>query len=299
MNFNYKEFYNIIKESGLDAFKWSPFKWILTIGLGLIIGFLPMGKELFEWDTKTSLITVGISLLVLYFFRFLLLSVKNSIKYFHRVYKESVYGDAIILLKDSFSEAHYYRKTPGFQEKDFMNSMIIFCDNLKTVYDKITNSNCSVSIKVPVEDSKVSEKTLLKNLSRNVSHKKRDTDLYSNTEHTIIGNSPFNNCLNKVITNQKEKFYINNDIKNSTNYLNSSISCYEKNSLPYSSELVHPITPMKTNDNSNYDCHGFICIDSDKVNVFDYKYAPAIIEGVADGIYDIIEQLNSETNARN
>lgn len=297
MEINYKEFYRVIGKAFIKAFQWNIGKWVITVGIGILTSVvIPIGKEIFEWNYVTALITAGSALVILYLIRFFLIAIKETIKYFHEVYKNSAYGDAIIYLKDSFAEAHYYRKTPGFQENEFIKSMIIFCNNLKIIFDKITHSDCSVSIKVPVTDSKVTEGSVLKNLTRDKEHKGRDTNQYNDIKHTIIGNSAFNNCLNKVISNQQSKFYLNNDVNNSTNYLNTSIACYDDGKLPYNSEIVYPITPIKSLDNENFDCHGFICIDSDKKGVFDEKYSVAIIEGVADGIYDIILELNSSEN---
>lgn len=300
MEINSKQLLKVLLKAFTSAFKWNIGKWFISVGLGILTSvIIPFGKEVWKWDYITAIKYSAFAFGVFYLFRFIAIAIKESIKYFHSVYKESVYGDAIILLKQSFAEAHYYRKTPEFDDEDFMRSMMVFCNNLKIIYDKITKSNCSVSIKVPIKDTKVSEHTVLKNLTRNTENSSRDTKKYQETEHTIIGNSAFSNCLDRVLKNNPEKFYINNDVNNEKNYRNTSKECYDNEELPYHSELVHPIIPLKSKDNINYDCHGFICVDSDKPNSFESKYLPAILEGVADGIYDIIEQLNSETNGSN
>lgn len=295
MTFNYKEIFKIIIKSFTEAFNWSWGKWIISIGFSVLTGLvIPIGKETFEWDTIPVLtISVGI-IVILYLLRFILLFISKSIKFYHEVYKNSTYGEAIILLKNGFAKVHHYRKTPGFQKEDFMKAMILFCNNLKEIFEKTTMSECSVSIKVPITDYKVSEKSVLKNLTRDKDHQDRDTEQYKGIKHTIIGNSAFNNCLNKVITNQQEKFYLNNDVNNSKNYLNTSKECHKNGILPYNSELVYPITPIITEGQSHFHCHGFICVDSKKKNAFDDKYSVAIIEGVADGIYDLISELNKE-----
>jgi len=101
--------------------------------------------------------------------------------------------------------------------------------------------------------------------------------------------------LNKVITDKPDKYYINNSVNKTQNYLNTSKECHENEILPYNSELVHSITPKKSSDSKNFNCHGFLCIDSDIENAFDSKYCPAILEGVCDGIYDLILELNKVT----
>lgn len=57
------------------------------------------------------------------------------------------------------------------------------------------------------------------------------------------------------------------------------------NKLPYKSEIVVPIIPSYA---KQYDIIGFLCVDCEHSNKFDPIYDPALIEGVADGIYDIL-----------
>jgi len=299
MEFNKKEIFKIFLSSLDEARKWSPFKWLLTSSIGALSGTLRFGETFFKLDITRSIIYALIALLILYLIRLIPILIIKSLKYYHEVYKNSTYGDAIIILKDCFAEVHYYRKTDGFQEDEFMKSMMIFCNNLKIIFDKITKSDCSVSIKVPVQDVKVTETTNLKNLTRDNSHKHRDTNEYNQIQHTIIGNTAFNNTLNKVITNKSDKYYINNSVNKTQNYLNTSRSCYKDEILPYNSELVHSISPKKSKEFKNFDCHGFLCIDSNVENAFDNKYSPAIVEGVCDGIYDLILELNNNKNGNN
>lgn len=296
MEFNKREIFKIIISSLDEARKWTFWKWLLFSSIGALSGTLQFGEKFFELEANRSIKYAIIVILIFYLVRLIPILFIKSLKYYHEVYKNSTYGDAIILLKDCFAEVHYYRKTEGFQEDEFMKSMMIFCNNLKIIFDKITKSDCSVSIKVPVQDEKVTETTNLKNLTRDNSHKHRDTTEYNLIKHTIIGNTAFNNTLNKVITNKLDKYYINNSVNETQNYLNTSKACYMDEALPYNSELVHSISPKKSTDSKNFDCHGFLCIDSNIHNAFDYKYCTAIVEGVCDGIYDLILELNKNEN---
>lgn len=300
MEINYIAFWGVFKRSFISVFNWNIGKSLSTgAGFGFITSLIiPFGQHEWKWDYTAAIKYAVFALLILYLIRFIALFIKESLKYFHSIYKESAYGNAIILLKDSFAEAHHYRKNPDFQDKEFMSSMMIFCNNLKICFDSITKSNCSVSIKVPIKDTKVVEQSVLKNLTRDSKNSKRDTKKYQETEHTILGNSAFSNCLDNVLKDRPKKYYINNDVNNENNYRNTSKECYDKGILPYNSELVFPIIPLKKTDKDNFHCNGFICIDSDKTKVFDEKYAPAIVSGVADGIYDLIFQSNSETDGQ-
>lgn len=150
MEFNKIEIIKIILSSFNEARKWSLFKWLITGSIGAFSGSLKFGATFFKLDLNLSIIYALITLMTLYIARLLPILIIKSLKYYHEVYKNSTYGDAIILLKDCFAEVHYYRKTNGFQEDEFMKSMMIFCNNLKVIFDKVTKSDCSVSIKVPV-----------------------------------------------------------------------------------------------------------------------------------------------------
>lgn len=296
MSFNYREIFRILKDSFADAFKWKHWRWLLG-SFSTSLAVLMISKTIFDVTTKESFIYGTNFLVGLFLLRFILVFLKESLKYLHDVYTNSTYGEAIIILKDSFAQAHAYRKVPGHQDIEFMSAMLTFCNNLKEIYDKITKSDCCVSIKVPMGDIKVDEKAVLINLTRDVIHRDRDTKHYSETKHTLIGNTAFANSFNKFISGNRNRVYINNNVNDAVNYENTSRLVHKEGVLPYNSELVHPIVPIINIDNKNLNCHGFICIDSNKMNVFKGKYDVAIIEGVADGIYDIISQRNEQNKA--
>lgn len=292
MSFNYTEIYNILGKSFINSFQWKFWKWLLTGSIGVLISALTLGEKFFHLDTTKSVKYALIAISALFILRFSLIFAKEGLKYWHSVYTSSIYGDAIITLKESFASAHYYRKTEGHNDEEFMKSMMLFCNSLKVIYDNITKSDCSVSIKVPLRDDSINEHSILVNLTRDVKHSNRDTDRYNGLKHTIIGNTAFSYCINKVIKDGANKAYVNNDINGTKNYDNTSKECYGNEILPYHSELVFPIIPsIKVNDNV-FSCHGFICIDSSKKNAFVSPYDIAIIEGVADGIYDMISERN-------
>lgn len=296
MTFNYKEIWSILIISFLSSLKWKFWKWLLTGGIGALIGTLTFGERFFHWNLQKSILFSLAFIIALFIIRFILIFAKESLKYFHQIYVNSVYGDAIIILKDNFASTHYYRKSPGHNDEEFMKSMILFCNGLKEIYDKILKSETSVSIKVPIRDTGVKEQTTLMNLTRDTKHISRDTQQYKEIKHTIIGNTPFSYCLSKVVINSPEKAYINNKVNETENYNNTSRDCYYNGKLPYNSELVYPIVPIINESKTNSICHGFICVDTIKLNAFKTKYEVAIIEGVADGIYDLISERNKSIN---
>jgi hypothetical protein len=299
MTFNYNEIGSIIITSLKYALKWTGWKWLVLSSIGALSSTLQLGEKFFHWETERSVLFGIGTLISIFLLRFILIFIRECLKYFHEVYTNSVYGDAIVILQESFATTHYYRKTPGHQDIEFMKSMMTFCNNLQIIFEKITQVECSVSIKVPLSNIKVDEKAVLMNLTRDIKHKERDTGQYSEIPHTLIGNTAFISSFNKVIRNTKEKHYLNNSVNNTKNYDNTSKECHPNGVLPYNSELVFPIIPTLTDSNKNYDCHGFICVDSKKENAFSGKYDVAILEGVADGIYDIISERNQFKNTNN
>jgi hypothetical protein len=296
MTFNYKEIGNILSRSLQSSINWKIWKWFITGSIGAFVGTLSIGEKFFHLDTNRSALFGTLFLIILFLLRFILIFFKECLKYLHQVYVNSIYGDAIIILKESFAHTHYYRKNPGHNDEEFMKSMMLFCDNLKTIYDKIIKAETSISIKVPIRDRDVQEQTILMNLTRDTEHFARDTEKYKSIKHTIIGNTAFTYCLNNVVRNSANKAYINNNVNETENYNNTSIECYTDKKLPYNSELVFPITPIKNESKTNFICHGFICIDTLKKDAFNSKYNIAIIEGVADGIYDLISERNKSIN---
>jgi hypothetical protein len=277
-----------------DTFSGKLWKWLIG-SAGSLFGILLFGKNFFYQSLSIS-IYIGISILIgLLILRFFLFFIVNVIQLVHFYYHESVYGDAIIFLRDSFSKIHSLRKKDEINDNDFTETMVILCNNLSSLFEKKTKSKCSVSIKVPTKGI-IDEQSSVKNLYRDsFATKTRDTELYKKTNHTIIGNTPYQKIVNNILKGNKEKLhYLNNDINSNADYENTSREVYQNSALPYLSELVYPILPFtwdkKTN---NYNCIGFICIDCDKKNSFDDKYDIGIISGVADGIYDIITLRNS------
>ena len=100
-------------------------------------------------------------------------------------------------------------------------------------------------------------------------------------------NTCFNSILTEVKNQNKLLHYINNDITNSNDYFNTSKKCYDDEVLPYESEIVVPIIPI-VRGKKDFNLLGFLCVDCDKRKAFDTKYDTHILQGIADGIYDII-----------
>ena len=252
-----------------------------------MFAFLLLGKNLLGVDSITSIKLSIVFAIIILAFRFLWYLVKGLAITIHDAYVESVWGEAIRLLKDAYADIHYLR-SKDFTDAEFQVTMTGMCDKLKQIFDKKTKGNCCVSIKVPVSMSDNLESLVMRNLCRDSKHLFRNTEQYAHTNHTIIGNTAYIEIVRNITKGSTKLAFINNDINSYKDYANTSKDCYENGVFPYQSELVYPIRTIKR-ERRNQEMCGFLCIDCDKKGAFDERgYDVPMVEGVVDGIYDII-----------
>lgn len=279
----------------VDTFAWNFWKFFVgsaTAILGIIFG---VDRVLKLSNLEVSLyITVALLVCIL-LLRFITFVSIHAYTTWLKKRHESVYLFAITRLNDAFARAHWLRKHDEYSEKKLNETMRHMCHQLKLIFDMKTKKICTVSIKVPVFDETLDQEvaydTKIRNLSRDKSSVfKRDTVLYKETTHQIFKNTCFHEIFEKLTNNSNEKlYYLNNDIKNTKNYLNTSFACWENNELPYNSEIVVPIIPLYSDREHLYKVTGFICVDCPDSNVFDEGYDVAVLQGVADGIYEFLK----------
>jgi hypothetical protein len=285
---NIKALFEVLWKSIIDSFSGKIWKWLLGSS-GALFSLLLFGKNFLNTTLEFSF-KIGIVFLIsLFIIRFILFLSRNSFKYLHNLYRDSKYGDAIIFLKDGFAKTHAFRKKEPKTDEDFMKTMVYLCDNIQKAFNGKNSCKCSVSIKVPVKGA-LTEQTSVVNLCRDSENSKlRDNPNYKAIDHTIIGNTPFRKVLNNVLRNNPNGFfYLNNDIASTKDYDNTSKEVYPNGILPYNSEIVVPIIPTERDNVKTYETLGFLCVDCVHKNKFDPKYDVPLIEGVADGIYDIL-----------
>ena len=263
-------------------------KWLIGSS-SAIFALLLFGKNFLNVTLKTSIKIGLIIILGIFVLRFFLFIIINSFKYLHNLYRDSKYGDAIVFLRDAFSKVHYYRQSKNKSDELFIKTMVYMCDSLQNLFSSKNACMCSVSIKVPVKGD-LTENTSVMNLCRdNIHSKVRDNANYKAVDHTIIGNTAFRKSLNNVLRNNPHGFhYLNNNISDTKDYDNTSKEVYPNGKLPYESEIVVPIIPFERDSNRTFEALGFLCVDCISKNKFDEKYDVPLLEGVADGIYDIL-----------
>lgn len=286
----------MLKEIFIKSVKWKVWTWCLP-SLGALITILLLGRNFFNMEIKESILLGVASLFTIWFLRFLYLLGEALIKYCHNTFIDSIWGDAIVELKNAYSEIHSLRKQEDISDTEFITVMVKLCDTLKKIFDKKTKAECCVSIKVPISSGENLMSLELCNLCRDSSHKSksRDTEMYKQIKHRIIGNTAYSIIVNKILRgNQKHLAYVNNNIAGSSDYENTSKDAYPNGTFPYNSELVYPIVPIKGNETNDRALKGFICIDCNKSNKFDEnRYDIPLVQGVADGIYDLFTRRNN------
>lgn len=228
--------------------------------------------------------------------------------------KEAAYGEGFIAISTAFAKAHALRRREEKPMEEFKTILVAFCDEIKKFMDKKTGGNCGVSIKIfkqlPDDDmNSIALGSEVFNLCRNTAHKKRDDDNYKTTVHRISGNTCYQTTLiNFLNSNDRKLYFMSNDLPSLDPYINSSMGAkgwtetpewknkqYRRDKWPleYYSELVVALCPGELLNKKELPIIGFICIDSDRsgVEVFNEKYDPHILRGVADGLYDLIKEV--------
>jgi hypothetical protein len=264
-------------------------------------------KECQLTPIKSILVAIGV-IFSAFLFRFFYFLFPNSWKHILLQKRETVYGDTIILLKDAFSKVHVTRSlSPNIPDDAFINTMRFLCDKLKEICDNKTKSNCSVCIKVlrPDGSEEINQNYgyVVTTLCRdNVSSNRDQNPKYSLIKHRVFANTCFNTILSNFYANRKgDLFFFQNSLPKLENYMNTSFEVYGELSkkiktekerrlnwtLPYKSEIIVPIIPSILENNTELKLIGFICIDCKDENLFEEKYDIPIIQGVAEGIYDL------------
>ena len=291
---NYKTIFKILLESFKQTFSGIIWKFIGG-SAGSLIAVLLFAKNAFGESAHNSIFVAAILLSILYGFRFFIILCRNSFHYLHEVYRESKYGQAIVTLKEMFADVHLLRKKELFEDKEFMEVMKMICNELKSLFETNNSCKCSVSIKVPVA-GKITKDTLISELAvSNLCRDSeatgiRDTQKYNSTNHTITGNTPYNVIVENVFKRHTQKlFYSNNAVSVKDGYQSTSIGTYGNNDLAYQSEIVVPILPIKIED-KDYDLLGFLCVDCVTKDKFHFKYDVPLVQGVSDGIYDLLSK---------
>ena len=247
--------------------------------------------------TKTKYVIALIIILPLLVLSFVLHKRKSKFKRYYDAFPE---------IGKAFSYIHQINsplpRNPDLAED--MEMLKYFCTYLALEYSKITNSICAVCIKfIKIE---YIETLIRDHYSQSFRNEVEIKDRQNNIKHKLSENSHFRYIFDHEIGDKKlsSKYFLGKDLAIEPDYQNSRIKDVKlppnkgivnrfkrkrawSKYLPYRTTLVVPIVPLNTVSLHNVRLEGYLCIDSNKPNVFSVRDA-AIIRGVADGIYPSI-----------
>lgn len=282
----------------LDAFKIAIkktfsgkfLKFIFGSSATSAIGVFLLYKTILGGTTKESVILATILIVFFLFCRFFLHFIVIVGTKAWEKFQGKKFQDSITNQRNVFSIIHSAQRDISEQTKN-LNNLISICDSIKKLFDEKTKNNCSVSIKMLAKNDGDSKNIAeVKNICRDSTSKKsRSSELYNEKKHYILGNTPFNTIVTRLVAKNKIQYYINNSIPKTPEYYNSSSNVWT-NGLPYKSELVVPLMPLLQDNSqkSTYTINGFLCIDSAEENCFDEKFDPPLIQSIAEDIYDYL-----------
>lgn len=292
-----KVFYEALIRTNKKEF----YKYWLTGSLGTTIALFTLGSKYLKLTDIESIKLGLVLLLIVFFIRYIYFIILLGYRRAIFKYRESLYGDIIVLIKESFDAIHNLRRTQDIDDSAFKSVLVHVCNNLKVIFEKKTGVDCSVSIKALKigVNNHISSDTEVFTLCRDkVSFEKRDK--YQQVKHQVFSNTCYNVIFDNLSRKRKQRlYYINNDIPirrksegndlffypQSGNYQNTSYDVYDE--LPYKSEIVVPITRMFSEEDTHFNLLGFICVDCTKNNVFDESYDLTILQLISDGVYDL------------
>lgn len=262
----------------------------LFSGFGSTLTFFLLGKNFMNMPLLKSVAFSGIITILIFAVLVGWYMIKDLVCRFWLHRSGNVWGMAIVSLKDAYADIHDLRKQDNVTDEQLLSVMTNLCDKLKEIFDNKTKADCSVSIKVPISKVDNPRDMEVRNLCRDSQHYGRDTERYQQAHHTVQGNTAYLEVVNKILDNETDLAYVNKNINNTPTYHNTSKDCYNNGLLDYNSELVYPILPIRR-DGHDYRLFGFICADCKRPDAFEEKGLEVdMIQGVADGIYDIIEK---------
>lgn len=274
--------------------------WLWMGGVPGVLTMLSYAMQIVkvEW-WMVALLFIG-GLLVIGLMLFLQYLIPLYVLHHSEKKEASCWGEAVKELAIAYAAIHQLeRQVQSVNMKDIAMTLGKFCDVVKKIFDRLTESNCCVSIKVPVSnytDSGEWNTIQVKNVARDRKHiTDRDTEEYKAACHDVLGNTAYSRVISLVLKeSSKPHIYLNNDVdlEKDPNYATTSQDCNDRTSIPYKSELVVPILPSNYSKLSEVTFGGFLCIDSDKKNAFREKgYDVPMTLGLADGLYVLMIRL--------
>ncbi len=216
---------------------------------------------------------------------------------YNRRKKLAIYVKAFLSMIDLHSDINEFHSFVNPSPEKTINLWILICTKLKNIYDSITNSSTSVSIKIIIRGKSSLDSKIITLVRDNKTNYEGKTN-YSTITHKITNNTNFFTILEAFLNGKTEDiYYFSNNIATEKNYSSSYSQYYttkdEKTwALPYKSEIVVPITPLKKAQNRDVIMMGFLCLECESTDNFNETLDVKILQSIADFLYyQLIEWL--------
>lgn len=216
--------------------------------------------------------------------------------------RDRKYGETLCNVTNGFSEIHKLVRERKYDIPSIVRACELLCTELATAFTVITGTKCNVAIKVLEEDKDENGVQKLKAITFSRSHDTSRNPKVNEIKHWVDRNTDFYTILEKI-DQPKGCYFFANSLSLRVGYLNTSFPVYghadpEENiflrywrwPLPYKSTIVVPICPC--DEPSKKMLLGFLCVDSVNAGSFKKHYDVTLLNGVADGIYNLIKELS-------
>lgn len=243
-------------------------------------------------DGRVAIYFIG-TLLIWYFIESLYLKVRWG--------RERRYAQTIAIIAGGFGEIHRLHREGANIERAVVACEKL-CDSVASAFTIITGTKCNACIKTMTYEDDCNGAKRAKAITFARSRDQSRNPKANNVRHWIDKNTDFLTILEKIDTPRGEYFF-SNSLVFRFGYQNTSFDVYGKipdNNwlfrywrwpLPYKSTIVVPICPSASPASSNL--VGFFCVDSREVGAFKKDFDVALIEGVADGVFNTIFAIHT------
>lgn len=213
------------------------------------------------------------------------------------------YAKAFSLINVGFAELHELEriKDPNADRK--IHTLEKMLDSIVQTFQQITSHECSACIKVMTQEDSGKRPEVVTISRDSASKHKRPTHPKDEISHYVDMNTDFSVICEEIADPLKRYFFCNN-LPWFDGYLNTRFS--SKREIPfrnypllgfimklstwplqYRSTIVVPILPGYFQTNSPQ-LAGFLCVDSKSLYAFDKAYDIHILQGISDGMYNVI-----------
>lgn len=298
---------NTVLKSLKEAF-WSVYNGIATFFGGGIVIFT---AKYYDGIGFLSSFFYGVLIYGVCFFLFLNYRlVKNFSHLNYQLGNDNIYGEAIKYMNAAFAIIHELQRKNTKNSNEVLLYLTAFCTQVQSFFEKKAQADCSVSIKLMVYEQSSSGKEKLEviTLCRDRHNIGRREPQNNTIKHYVHNNTCFSKIV-ELLPRNEGRYYLNNDLVADSGYENSSSQYYgalpnrrnyddraKEWPLPYKSELVAPIMPIKESEKQLI--KGFFCVDCVNSNAFNDKYDPDLVLGIADGLFNILKKYTRLLNKR-